>query len=140
MAGITSARATFSIGALSRETGCNIETIRYYEKTGLMPAPPRTGGGHRVYADRHLKRLTFIRRGRGLGFSMDQLKGLLAMMDAGHLSCGEVANQVEVHLLAVRQRLDALGRLEQILSETLTKCHRGDRPDCPIIDALQGLG
>jgi len=129
-----------SIGELSRKTGCKIETIRYYEKTGLMPAPPRSEGGHRVYAEDHLKRLIFIRRGRELGFSMEQLKGLLSMMDAKRLSCGEVAAEVEVHLAAVRKRIDALQRLEHTLSATLAQCHRGGQPDCPIIDALQGSG
>lgn len=129
-----------SIGELSRKTGCKIETIRYYEKTNLMPSPPRSEGGHRVYADHHLKRLTFIRRGRELGFSMEQLKGLLSMMSSNQLSCGEVAVQVEQHLSAVRQRLEALQSLERTLSNTLAQCHRGDQPDCPIIDALQGVG
>ena len=128
---------SMSIGELSRKTGCKIETIRYYEKTGLMPAPPRSQGRHRVYAEDHLKRLTFIRRGRELGFSMDQLKGFLAMMDSSELSCGEVAVEVEQHLIAVRQRLDGLQRMERMLSETLARCHRGGQTECPIIDALQ---
>jgi len=138
MASTSSQHIAMSIGELSRKTGCKIETIRYYEKTGLMPAPPRSEGGHRVYADDHLKRLTFIRRGRELGFSMEQLKGLLSMKDAKQLSCGEVAAEVEQHLGAVRHRLDALRRLESTLANTLAQCHRGGQPDCPIIDALQG--
>ncbi len=138
MAGSTLREFSMSIGELSRKTGCKIETIRYYEKAGLMPAPPRSQGRHRVYAEDHLKRLTFIRRGRDLGFSMDQLMGFLKMMDARNLSCGEVAIEVEQHLIAVRQRLDGLHRMERTLSETLAQCHRGGQPDCPIIDALQG--
>jgi len=129
---------SMSIGELSRKTGCKIETIRYYEKTGLMPSPPRSQGRHRVYAEDHLKRLTFIRRGRELGFSMEQLMSFLAMMDARELSCGEVAIEVEQHLNAVRHRLEALKRMERTLSATLAQCHRGGQPDCPIIDALQG--
>ncbi len=126
-----------SIGELSRRTECNIETIRYYEKTGLMPDPPRSQGGHRIYGWDHLRRLTFIRKGRELGFSMDQILGLLAMRDSSQLSCGEVAVEVEAHLVAVRQRLNALKRMERTLSATLAQCHRGDQPDCPIIDVLQ---
>ena len=129
-----------SIGELSRKTGCKIETVRYYEKTGLMPSPPRSEGGHRVYADEHLKRLTFIRRGRELGFSMEQIKGLLSMVDSEQLSCGQVATEAEQHLDAVRQRITALKSLESTLAKTLAQCHRGDQPSCPIIDALQGSG
>ena len=58
---------SLGIGSLSKQTGCNIETIRYYEREGLLPNPPRTDGGHRMYDDEHLKRLTFIRRSRELG-------------------------------------------------------------------------
>ena len=73
----------FGIGALSAQTGVIIETIRYYEHEGLMPAPPRTAGGHRSYSEDHLKRLTFIRRCRELGFSMAEIRGLLALVDGG---------------------------------------------------------
>ena len=73
----------YPIGALSGRTGCSIETIRYYERIGLLPAPPRSAGGHRVYDDDHLKRLTFIRRGRALGFTLDQVRGLLGLVDGG---------------------------------------------------------
>ena len=72
-----------SIGALSKQSGVNIETVRYYEKIGIMPAPARSAGGYRVYTSEHLKRLGFVRRGRQLGFSLDELRGLLRMVD-GH--------------------------------------------------------
>ena len=138
MAGSIPREFSMSIGELSRKTGCKIETIRYYEKSGLMPTPPRSQGRHRMYAKDHLKRLTFIRRGRELGFSMDQIMSFLKMMDSHELSCGEVALEVEQHLVAVRQRLDALKRMERTLSDTLAQCHRGGQPECAIIDALQG--
>ncbi len=73
----------FGIGALSTRTGVNIETIRYYEREGLLPHPPRTAGGHRSYSEDHLKRLTFIRRSRELGFSIAEIRGLLALVDGG---------------------------------------------------------
>lgn len=128
---------TMSIGELARLTDCKIETIRYYERIGLMANPPRSEGGHRVYSAPHLKRLTFIRRGRELGFPMDQVKALLAMVDANTQCCAEVASQAEQHLASIRQRIHDLQRLETTLSETLAKCDRGDEPDCPILDALQ---
>ncbi|MEX1206566.1 MAG: MerR family transcriptional regulator, partial [Dongiaceae bacterium] len=70
-----------TIGALSRRTGCKVETIRYYERIGLLPAPPRSAGGQRHYGEDGLKRLTFIRRGRELGFSLKELRGLLRLVD-----------------------------------------------------------
>ena len=70
-------------GRLSKNTGCNIETIRYYERIGLLPAPPHSAGGHRLYGEAHLKRLTFVRRGRELGFTLDDIRGLLGLVDGG---------------------------------------------------------
>jgi MerR family mercuric resistance operon transcriptional regulator len=82
MAGKTPSHTpTMTIGPLSEKTGCNIETIRYYERIGMMPKPPRTAGGHRVYREEHLKRLTFIRRSRELGFTLDQVRNLLLLVD-----------------------------------------------------------
>ena len=81
-----------TIGKLSSQTGVNIETIRYYEKEGILPAPPRTEGGHRLYAEEHLKRLMFVRRSRELGFSLDEIRTMLDMVDGGNLTCAEVKN------------------------------------------------
>ena len=74
-------------GVLSARTGINIETIRYYERVGLMPEPPRSGGGHRIYEEEHLKRLTFIRRSRELGFTIKEVRGLLRLVDGGDYTC-----------------------------------------------------
>ena len=81
---------TLSIGLLSTQTNCKIETIRYYEKIGIFPKPPRTEGGHRIYSENHLKRLVFIRRGRELGFSLEDIRALLKLIDGGgtYLSAG----------------------------------------------------
>ena len=77
---------TMTIGPLSEKTGCHIETIRYYERIGIMPSPPRTEGGHRVYREEHLKRLTFIRRSRELGFTLEEIRNLLLLVDGDDLS------------------------------------------------------
>lgn len=126
----------YSIGKLAKLTGTKAETVRYYESTGLMPAPPRTEGGHRAYSEDHRKRLLFIRRCRDLGFSMHQIEGLLAMVDSHSATCAEVAEKAEHHLQSIRQRIADLQALEQTLSETLSQCHRGDTPDCAILDVL----
>lgn len=126
----------FPIGALSAETGVNIETIRYYERIGLMPSPPRTQGRQRIYDARHLKRLTFIRRSRELGFSLDQIRALLGLAGTHELTCGEVKGLAEQHTADIRRKIRDLKRLERILSDLAARCHGRRVPDCPILDAL----
>jgi MerR family mercuric resistance operon transcriptional regulator len=130
-------RAThFPIGTLSSETGVNIETIRYYEKIGLVPAPPRTEGRQRVYDGTHLKRLTFIRRGRELGFSLDEIRALLGLVRGGDLSCEEVKTMTKQHITGIRRKVKDLKKLERVLTELAAKCRGNAVPDCPILDAL----
>jgi MerR family mercuric resistance operon transcriptional regulator len=130
-------RATlFPIGVLSAETGVNIETIRYYEKISLMPAPPRTEGRQRVYDSTHLKRLNFIRRGRELGFSLDQIRQLLGLVRGHDLTCAEVKAMTEEHVTDIRQKVKDLKKLERVLTELAAQCSGKAVPDCPILDAL----
>ena len=126
----------FPIGALSARTGVNIETIRYYERIGIMPAPPRTEGRQRVYGEDHLKRLTFIRRGRELGFSLDEIRDLLGLVRGHGLTCAEVKAMTEQHVTDIRRKMRDLKRLERVLNELAAQCHGKDVPDCPILDAL----
>ena len=125
-----------TIGALARRTHCKIETIRYYEHIGLLPHPPRSGGGHRLYGEDHLKRLTFIRRGRTLGFTLDDIRGLLGLVDGGTYTCDEVKALTLEHLGEVRRKLADLRRLERVLKGMAAQCEGGAVPDCPVIDAL----
>lgn len=129
------AKRDFSIGELSRRSGVNIETIRYYEKVGLMRSPPRTEGGHRVYPDDHLKRLIFIRRSRELGFTLDEIHNLLGLVEGGY-SCGEVRNAALAHLQDIRRKIADLGRMEGTLAVTVARCKGGTAPKCPIVEAL----
>jgi len=128
--------ARLGIGALSEQTGCNIETIRYYEREGLLPNPPRTEGGHRVYDKEHLKRLTFIRRSRELGFALEEVRGLLRMVDGEHYSCAEVKSLTLDHLKDVRGKLTDLKKLEKVLKQLADQCTGDATPDCPIVEAL----
>jgi MerR family mercuric resistance operon transcriptional regulator len=128
----------FPIGALSAATGVNIETIRYYEKIGLMPAPPRTQGGQRVYGGNHLKRLTFIRRSRELGFSLDEIRALLGLAGGHALTCAEVSGMAHAHIAGIRQKVKDLKKLERVLTDLAARCHGRQVPDCPILDALAG--
>jgi MerR family mercuric resistance operon transcriptional regulator len=124
-----------TMGALSGETGVNVETIRYYEREGLLPRAPRTAGGHRVFGKAHLRRLFFIRRSRELGFSGTEVRALLRLVDGGY-TCGEVRDLTLRHLADVRAKIADLRRLEQTLAAISSKCAGDDLPDCPIVEAL----
>jgi MerR family mercuric resistance operon transcriptional regulator len=123
-------------GELAERSGCNIETVRFYEKQGLLPAPPRTAGGHRDYAQEHLRRLTFIRRSRELGFTIGEVRGLLGLVDGGDWTCAEVRAMTLEHLADVRRKIADLQKLAGILEDMAAQCDGGAVPECPIIDAL----
>ncbi len=126
----------FTIGSLSKGTGCKIETIRYYERIGLLPKPPRSQGGHRLYEEEHLKRLTFIRRSRELGFTLHEVRGLLRLVDGGEYSCAEVKALTLDHVAELRRKLADLRKVKRVLEEMAAECDGGEVPECPIIDAL----
>src|SRR5260370_3569314 len=101
-----------------------------------MPAPGRSAGGYRLYAPDHLKRLHFVRRGRELGFSLDELRGLLHLVDGHSYTCGEVHALTVEHLTDIRQKIADLRRLERVMSDMAARCTADQGPECPIIDAL----
>jgi MerR family mercuric resistance operon transcriptional regulator len=128
----------FSIGNLAQVANCRVETVHYYEKTGLMPEPSRTEGGHRMYSLSHVKRLNFIRRSRDLGFTIEQIKELLKFIDEPDHYCGEVKAMAMLQVREVRKKIDDLQRLQKALEEMVSQC-KGDNytiDNCPIIDAL----
>ena len=124
------------IGQLSRQSGVNIETIRYYEKIGIMPAPGRSAGGYRLYAPDHLKRLSFVRRGRELGFSLEELRGLLRLVDGHTYTCGQVRALTLEHVAQVRRKIADLRRLQRVMADMAAQCTGARIPKCPVIDAL----
>ena len=126
----------YAIGEMSLKTGVNIETIRYYERTNLLPKPDRTLGGNRQYNYEQLKRLKFVRRSRDLGFSIAKIKALLEMVDGVDLTCGEVHDMTIFHLSNVKNKIADLRQLEKTLKKIAAECSKGDLPDCPIIDTL----
>jgi MerR family transcriptional regulator, mercuric resistance operon regulatory protein len=121
---------------LSEFTGTNIETIRYYERAGLLPAPVRSSGGYRLYGTDHFKRLNFIRRARALGFSLAEVRKLLTLADQRKRPCAEVRAVAEAHLADVRAKIADLRRMERVLKDTVARCEAGTRTHCPMIDAL----
>lgn len=125
-------------GELAKRSGCNLETIRYYENIGLLRPPERTASGHRLYSPDDQARLGFILRGRDLGFSIEELKSLLSLVDSHDYSCGEVLDLTRDHLASVRQKIADLKKLERTLADVSAQCEGGDVPECPVIDALFG--
>lgn len=128
---------SFTIGQLSRRTGVNVETIRYFEKVGLIAAPPRTEGGHRVYGDDHLRALGFVRRARELGFSPDEVRGILALGGPGAASCREVQEIATRHLETVRRKMRDLARLEALFASTIERCSGDADPQCAVIEMIE---
>jgi MerR family mercuric resistance operon transcriptional regulator len=127
----------FSIGRLARDVGVSVETIRYYERIGLMEKPARSGGDRRIYDDGAVRRLVFIRRARELGFSIEGIRTLL-MLSGGKGACAEVYAFTEQHLADVRAKIADLQKLELTLTTVAGKCSRAAARPCAIIDALTG--
>lgn len=121
---------------LAKATGCNLETIRYYEKTGLLAEPLRSAKGYRIYGESDIRRLRFIMRARALGFTIEEIRGLLALVDGGTQTCAEVKARTELHLEDVRTKIADLRRIETILAETAAQCSGGAVPQCAVLDAL----
>ena len=137
MRSITVSRAGgLPIGDLSRLTGVNVETIRYYEKIKMLPAPSRTAGGHRIYGPNETRILRFIRRGRELGFTLEEIRALLDLGGRGKASCAEVREIAKHHLEDIRAKINDLKKLERLLSKTIAKCSGEKVPDCPVLDIL----
>lgn len=121
---------------LASRSGCNIETIRYYEKVGMLPDPPRSAAGYRLYGGHHVARLRFILRARELGFSLEDIRGLLDLVDGGTQTCAEVKARTERHLDDVRSRIADLRRIARVLAQTARQCSGDAVPECPVLEAL----
>ena len=123
-------------GVLAKQTGVNAETIRYYEKIGLLPEPGRSEGGHRIYDEFHLQRLYFIRRCREMGFTLEEIRELLSLVDREEVSCERVQHIAEEHIVGITAKIRDLQRMKRTLKELASQCSGADVPDCPIIQAL----
>lgn len=134
---MTTQAGTMSIGGLSAATGVNAETIRYYERTRLLPSPPRSEGGRRVYGPADVARLRFVRRARALGFPLGEVRRLLDLSEGGGRSCEEARAMALAHLAEVRAKIADLRRMEATLAEAAAACGEG-ASDCPVIEALSG--
>ena len=124
------------IGSAAKQTGCKIETIRYYESIGLLEDPGRTQGGHRTYNVQHIRRLKFIRRSRELGFSLDEIRGLLELAVDSEKTCSQVRDVTLAHLADIRGKIRDLAQMERVLEDLASECDSKTSPCCPIIESL----
>lgn len=125
------------IGELAKVTGTQIETIRYYEREGLLASPARTEGNFRIYANVHAERLSFIRHCRSLGMTLDEIRILLRFKDAPTENCGDVNTLLDAHIGHVAARIRELRALEKQLRSLRKRCHEGrDAAHCGILNEL----
>jgi Cu(I)-responsive transcriptional regulator len=125
-----------AIGELGRLTDTKVETIRYYEHIGLLAAPARTAGNYRAYGPEHLNRLSFVRRSRDLGFSLDQVRALLDLSDDRERPCDAIDAIAKEHLAEVDRKITDLRALRRELSNMINQCRCGTVAECRIIEAL----
>lgn len=125
------------ISQAAEASGCHLETIRYYEKIGLLPHPARTDSGYRVYTSADIEQLQFIARGRDLGFSLEEIRSLLQLARDEGMSCGDVDRLARAHLADVRARLEDLRRMAEELERVIASCHGGQRAECTILSTLR---
>lgn len=125
-----------SIGAFAKASGVGVETIRFYQRMGLLPEPHRPPGGIRRYGAADVARLRFVKSAQRLGFTLDEIAGLLRLEDGTH--CEEASRLAELKLKDVREKLADLTRMESVLSQLVMACHAGHGTVCcPLIAALQ---
>lgn len=125
-----------TIGELAKETAVKPETIRYYERIGLLPRPPRTAGNYRAYGPEHVARLGFVRRSRELGFPLEAIRDLLRMADQRERDCAAVDALARGHLVHVEQKIADLTQLAHELRHVIGQCRGGKVSECRIIEAL----
>lgn len=127
-----------TIGRLSTATGVKVETIRYYERAGLVAPPDRTGGNYRSYSPDAVARLGFIRKTRDLGFSLEEVRALLDLANDQDRDCGEIDALASRHLAAVDQKIADLTALRRQLATAVSQCAGGTISECRILEAFSG--
>ncbi|MDX2264767.1 MAG: helix-turn-helix domain-containing protein [Hyphomicrobiales bacterium] len=126
----------YSIGHLARQTGYAVQTLRYYEEIGLMPAPPRTGGGQRRYSAAHLERLSFIRHARDLGFDIDAIRALLRLAEHPNAPCTDVDQIALAHLASIDDKIARLQALRREIAQMTESCANRNIANCRVIEVL----
>lgn len=127
-----------NIGQAARACGLQAKIIRYYEETGLIPAPGRTEAGYRVYADRHVNTLRFIHRARQLGFSMNDIRQLLTLWQDNSRTSKEIEALAQAYIKVLDEKRAKLRAMQRTLKHLVGHCEGDERPDCPILDDWTG--
>ncbi|MDD9877966.1 MAG: Cu(I)-responsive transcriptional regulator [Magnetovibrio sp.] len=127
-----------NIGEISRETGLTAKTIRYYESIGLIPPADRKANGYRAYAPNDVATLKFISRARTLGFSLDEVRGLLTLWHDKARASADVKAMALEHIAGIEDRIQELEQVKNTLVHLTERCHGDDRPECPILEDLAG--
>lgn len=130
-----------TIGQMAKRAEVNIETIRFYERRGLMPKPLRRESGYRQYSDGDIARLRFIRRAKELGFSLKEISELLSLRVDPDTTCGDVKRRAEVKIADMEEKIKALQRMKKALTKLASTCRgRGPTTECPILEMLGSEG
>jgi len=127
-------------GQLARAVGIGVETVRYYERTGLLPKPPRTPGGHRQYGEADARRLRFVRKAQELGFTLREIKGLLSLRVEPGKNCASVASTADRVMARIDLQIRELNSMRRALAELRASCDtKTPTGECPILDALEDV-
>ena len=128
---------TFTIGLLAKRANVNLETIRFYERKGLLPEPPRNKSGHRQYSIKDLRRTAFIKRTQSLGFSLQAICDLLSFKAASGKTCGDVKKRGSAKLIDIEEKIQSLQRMREVLQRLEADCPgKGSLNECPILETL----
>jgi Hg(II)-responsive transcriptional regulator len=128
----------FTIGQLAKRANVNLETIRFYERRGLLPEPPRNKSGHRQYSIKDLRRTEFIKRTQSLGFSLQEISDLLSLRVESGKTCADVKQRVKAKLIDVEEKIKTLQRMREVLQRLEADCPgKGSLNDCPILETLE---
>lgn len=130
------ATSNLNIGDAARESGVTAKMIRHYESIGLVKEPRRTGAGYRLYSEQDVRVLQFIHRGRALGFSLDQIRDLLALWEDKHRASADVRALAQSHIAELNRKIAEMEAMRRTLESLATSCHGDARSDCPILDDL----
>ena len=130
-----------SPGKLAKAADVNIETLRYYEKRGLLPEPPRKPSGYRIYPESTIERLKFIKGAQSLGFTLDEIRELLNMRLDTDTNRAQVRQRAAAKVEDIREKIRSLTAIEQALNHMINQCHGdGSTAECPILEAIPAFG
>ena len=129
-----------TIGRLARRARVNVETIRYYERRGLIPEPPRLASGYRQYPEETVARIRFIKRAQDLGFTLKEILELLSLRVDPQTTCADVKRRTEEKIADIEEKLDSLRRMKDALTILKDRCSgKGPTRECPILEAMESL-